>query len=816
MNNKHYALYAIILFLGVVTNVSKAACPSESLSDVLIVIESKSVLPSSWKIECKNDSQWIITSSDHPQPMVFSLDEMTRIISSMHGDGQAAVLMNNDYRPLMQHMIENNIQPQSVLAGLSCSSESSGEAASAAASSSRTHDYDSIRARIQSLRGLMRSGVTIRSVKSQSKWISKSGVTRLSLSWAPDFIKHQDAQINGNISKLEAALRSAKPGTREYRVIEFMLKARITQELNQILKSPSSDGEAIVAQIKERWPYCEREVSQGELPAIQKHLEKVLFNEYQAACRALTMRKKAERYQAALMSGDSTEIKAVQAQLKADIAQEKNNTKQAELQRLCDRLQAVIDHPNFDRLVALKKAVTLEEAYLICTTPGMQMSTDMSNAMRHIWSQKEGAIDFARLPEVERDARMAAYQAQEVAQSEFSTSPSQLASDFLNKEFGIAPDRYLNFTGTAAQLKNHAVIQKVINNQVSYLHQSKTIEEQGIWAVALQSNVAAFKQNESEELQGATLTAQSLDQSELVEFATQVVSRIGDNAQHPISFIREKIENVVGIGCAIADLTIGQSLRTPEQQAQRIQEFAESIHSFTSLPWAEKKSIFAKGIADVITAAGFVSATNTVKSLATSIPHYLPAITTAFSEGTSELLSALSETLSGASFSGGAGAAEVIASQEVIAESIAQVADGFAVAIAADDSAALSLPDSTSVLRQDSEKITGGGAPDVVKSQPTKTVDDLMREATPGDVTRSTKQFHKKGGYNQALDDFSNLNLKNIKTEPNEWGMVHRGQLDDGTWVVVRNYSKGEPGKAGLPTLEFQFGKRNFIKFRYE
>jgi len=172
--------------------------------------------------------------------------------------------------------------------------------------------------------------------------------------------------------------------------------------------------------------------------------------------------------------------------------------------------------------------------------------------------------------------------------------------------------------------------------------------------------------------------------------------------------------------------------------------------------------------------------------------YYLPAITTAFSEGTSELLSALSETLSGASFSGGAGAAEVIASQEVIAESIAQVAEGFAIAVATDGSATLSLPDPTSVLRQDSEKITGGGAPDVVKSQPTKTVDEIkISEKDVGHIFRN-----KKGHFSQdtpenrksLLDLASSTSnfLGKCSRYGNEWyGKI----LPNGKqlWAVVRN-----------------------------
>ncbi|WP_088073884.1 T7SS effector LXG polymorphic toxin [Litchfieldia alkalitelluris] len=87
-----------------------------------------------------------------------------------------------------------------------------------------------------------------------------------------------------------------------------------------------------------------------------------------------------------------------------------------------------------------------------------------------------------------------------------------------------------------------------------------------------------------------------------------------------------------------------------------------------------------------------------------------------------------------------------------------------------------------------------------------KTVDDILKEATPGRATKGrATQYDKSGGYNQAMDDFNNMGVTNIREIPN--GRV--GTLPDGRTVNVRNKSSD-----GRPTLEIFDGK-NSIKIRY-
>jgi hypothetical protein len=88
-----------------------------------------------------------------------------------------------------------------------------------------------------------------------------------------------------------------------------------------------------------------------------------------------------------------------------------------------------------------------------------------------------------------------------------------------------------------------------------------------------------------------------------------------------------------------------------------------------------------------------------------------------------------------------------------------------------------------------------------------KSVDDILESATPGRVTKGrATQYRKTGGYNQALDDFNNMGLSDVKDIPG--GKV--GKLSDGRTVNVRTKSSD-----GRPTLEIYKGK-NSTKIRYD
>ncbi|MBM7615097.1 RHS repeat-associated core domain-containing protein [Alkaliphilus hydrothermalis] len=88
----------------------------------------------------------------------------------------------------------------------------------------------------------------------------------------------------------------------------------------------------------------------------------------------------------------------------------------------------------------------------------------------------------------------------------------------------------------------------------------------------------------------------------------------------------------------------------------------------------------------------------------------------------------------------------------------------------------------------------------------TKTVDDVLKDATPGRNTKGkAKQFEKSGDYDDALNDFNDLGPIDVKDIPG--GKV--GKLPDGRTINVRNKSSD-----GRPTLEIYDGKSS-IKIRY-
>ena len=89
------------------------------------------------------------------------------------------------------------------------------------------------------------------------------------------------------------------------------------------------------------------------------------------------------------------------------------------------------------------------------------------------------------------------------------------------------------------------------------------------------------------------------------------------------------------------------------------------------------------------------------------------------------------------------------------------------------------------------------------------TVKKLNAGAKDTTVSRhGTTNMQKSGGYEQALKEFNNLQLKNVKKIQTQYGDGFVGELSDGTRVVVRRESE-----TGGPTVEIQASKR--IKYRY-
>ena len=92
------------------------------------------------------------------------------------------------------------------------------------------------------------------------------------------------------------------------------------------------------------------------------------------------------------------------------------------------------------------------------------------------------------------------------------------------------------------------------------------------------------------------------------------------------------------------------------------------------------------------------------------------------------------------------------------------------------------------------------------------TVDDLLRDATPGRPTKGrTTQYVKPGSYDQTLEEFYSLNLSDVKDITTSYGPGKMGTLPDGRVVIARPSSSDT-----RPTLEIRKpNNKRGIEIRY-
>ena len=92
-----------------------------------------------------------------------------------------------------------------------------------------------------------------------------------------------------------------------------------------------------------------------------------------------------------------------------------------------------------------------------------------------------------------------------------------------------------------------------------------------------------------------------------------------------------------------------------------------------------------------------------------------------------------------------------------------------------------------------------------------KTLDDVLKSAQPGRVTKGkTTQYIKAGTYAQTINDFNGLDLLHVKEVNTKFGLGKLGTLPDGRTVVAR------PGSSdGRPTLEIRNSNGRGIEIRY-
>ncbi len=92
-----------------------------------------------------------------------------------------------------------------------------------------------------------------------------------------------------------------------------------------------------------------------------------------------------------------------------------------------------------------------------------------------------------------------------------------------------------------------------------------------------------------------------------------------------------------------------------------------------------------------------------------------------------------------------------------------------------------------------------------------KSVDDILEDATPGRVTKGkTDLYEKQGDYNQAVDEFDSLNPTDVKNINSAYGPGKTGKLEDGRTITAR------PGSSdGRPTLEIRYPSGRGMEIRY-
>ncbi|WP_155962478.1 hypothetical protein [Streptococcus ruminantium] len=112
-------------------------------------------------------------------------------------------------------------------------------------------------------------------------------------------------------------------------------------------------------------------------------------------------------------------------------------------------------------------------------------------------------------------------------------------------------------------------------------------------------------------------------------------------------------------------------------------------------------------------------------------------------------------------------------------------------------------------------------APDsIVRSPQHQTIQNIIEDLPDISInTYGFKNYQSKGGYEQVLKDFDNINLTDIKefTIPGNKGMGKVGYMEDGTKVVARSWSLN--ASSNSPTLEIQYEDSSIpdrgIKIRY-
>lgn len=287
-------------------------------------------LPEAWSVSVQNDT-WYITAPQSNTAMVFSMDQISSIISSMNADQRSLVLYGNTVdgmTQLIKYITDHSITSANI------SSLSSSFLSSSSSSSSSMPDFMRVRDRMRALAGTMSHGMAIPKVTIHQK-----------------ILEYKAAQMRGDISRLEFEKRQIQTDIRDVpwlfretiwswtgwvqqmeqriRIIDTLLAQEITAELNTIRTGKLGDAEAVVAKIAARWPYSVGIISTvQEHQKIQEYINKVGFNELRAAKNLIALRPDYQKK----IADQKAEL-ARQQEVAKQQALEQEHQKELEIQR---------------------------------------------------------------------------------------------------------------------------------------------------------------------------------------------------------------------------------------------------------------------------------------------------------------------------------------------------------------------------------------------------------------------------------------------------------------------------------------------------
>ena len=265
-------------------------------------------LPSEY-VTIQND-QWYIMPPSYSEPMVFSQQQiesiMAEIAASMNHDPQALLTNasgNESMIQIVNYIAEHSITPNNLSSHLA---------------NRQLPEQNNVQYRYEGAMNRMRQLVHNRS----------HGIIVSQVSFNRKILSYRHMQKMGNVSKLEFERREIERNMglfhdtrleKQLNVINNILKTDITHKLNVVRTGSLQDAQAVIAELKAHWPYSKSIVTSiQERQAIQAYLDKVGFNELQAAQNLLELRSDYYRMLAdKIYNGESVTLREAELAKKA-------------------------------------------------------------------------------------------------------------------------------------------------------------------------------------------------------------------------------------------------------------------------------------------------------------------------------------------------------------------------------------------------------------------------------------------------------------------------------------------------------------------